>query len=218
EQPARLDGAAAEGDHARRAALARVADEARLDLAERRLALLGEEVPDRALGPLDLVVDVDEAAAQPLGHDRPQRRLARAHEADQREVAAERVQRHGAEMRSRYACAAASMSTSASPPSFSRAARASSHATAASATTASASTACTSLRSTSAWAGSPVARSTESSGRIRVGSGFIAARTTIGSPFDTPASMPPARFERRTSPGSISSWACDPRRRASAKP
>ena len=93
------------------------------------------------------------------------------------------------------------MSTSASPPSFSRAARASSHATAASATTASASTAATSLRSTSACAGSPVARSTESSGRISVGSGFIAARTTISSPFEIPASIPPARFERRAQAG-----------------
>ena len=93
------------------------------------------------------------------------------------------------------------MSTSASPPSFSRAARASSQATAASATTASASTAATSLRSTRACAGSPVARSTESSGRISVGSGFIAARTTSSSPFEMPASIPPARFERRVRPG-----------------
>ncbi len=83
------------------------------------------------------------------------------------------------------------MSPTASPPSFSRAARASSHATAASATTASASTAATSLRSTSAWAGSPVARSTESSGRISVGSGFIAARTTTGSPVVVRAGMKP---------------------------
>ena len=41
---------------------------------------------------------------------------------------------------------------------------------------------------------SPVSRSTESSGFISVGSGFIAARTTIGSPFEMPASRPPARF------------------------
>ena len=32
---------------------------------------------------------------------------------------------------------------------------------------------------------------------MSVGSGFIAARTTIGSPFDMPASRPPARFVRR---------------------
>ncbi len=61
-------------------------------------------------------------------------------------------------------------------------------------------------------------RSTESSGFISVGSGFIAARTTTGSPFVIPASRPPAWFVRRTSPGSISSCASDPRTRASAKP
>ena len=33
---------------------------------------------------------------------------------------------------------------------------------------------------------------------MSVGSGFIAARTTISSPFETPASMPPARFDRAT--------------------
>ena len=43
----------------------------------------------------------------------------------------------------------------------------------------------------------PSTRSTEPSGFISVGSGFIAARTTISSPFDMPASMPPARFDVR---------------------
>ena len=37
-------------------------------------------------------------------------------------------------------------------------------------------------------------RLTEPSGRIRVGRGFIAARITSVSPFETPPSMPPARF------------------------
>ena len=92
---------------------------------------------------------------------------------------------------------AATKSPSASPPNFSRAARASSHATAASATTASASTAWTSLLSTSASPGSPVARSTERRGRMSVESGFIAARTTTSSPFVTPASRPPARLVTR---------------------
>ena len=64
-------------------------------------------------------------------------------------------------MRSQYARCAATKSPTASPPNFSWAATASSHATAASATTASASTAATSERSTSAVAASPVARSTE---------------------------------------------------------
>ena len=40
------------------------------------------------------------------------------------------------------------------------------------------------------------------SGFISVGSGFIAARTTISSPFDMPPSMPPARFVSRRSPPS----------------
>ena len=56
---------------------------------------------------------------------------------------------------------------------------------------------------------------------MSVGSGFIAARTTRGSPFVTPASSPPARLVRRRRPGvagSISSCACEPRTRASAKP
>ena len=46
------------------------------------------------------------------------------------------------------------------------------------------------MRSTSACAASPVPRSTESRGFISVGSGFIAARTTTGSPFVIPASRP----------------------------
>ena len=54
-----------------------------------------------------------------------------------------------------------------------------------------------SVRSRSAWAGSFVARSTLRSGLVRVGSGFIAARTTSGSPFDIPPSRPPARFVSR---------------------
>ncbi len=68
---------------------------------------------------------------------------------------------------------------------------------------------------------SPLARSTVRSGRMSVGSGFIAARTTISSPLETPASMPPARLVSRWRPRSsrrISSCACEPRRPASAKP
>ena len=59
------------------------------------------------------------------------------------------------------------------------------------------------------------------SGRISVGSGFIAARTTISSPFETPPSMPPARFVSRCRPRSsrtISSCASEPRSPESAKP
>ena len=56
---------------------------------------------------------------------------------------------------------------------------------------------------------------------MSVGSGFIAARTTISSPFEMPPSMPPARFVSRWSRRSsrtISSCASEPRSRASAKP
>ena len=67
-------------------------------------------------------------------------------------------------------------------------------------------------------AGSPVARSTERSGFISVGSGFIPARTMISSPFETPASIPPARFVSRRRSAPISSCASDPNLSASAKP
>ena len=53
---------------------------------------------------------------------------------------------------------------------------------------------------------------------MSVGSGFIAARTTISSPFETPASMPPARFVVRRRSVPISSCASEPRSPASAKP
>ena len=53
---------------------------------------------------------------------------------------------------------------------------------------------------------------------MSVGSGFIAARTTTGSPFVTPPSIPPARFVARRRSGSISSCASEPRTRARANP
>ena len=56
------------------------------------------------------------------------------------------------------------------------------------------------------------------SGFISVGSGFIAARTTISSPFETPASIPPAWFVSRRRSGRISSCAWEPRSAARAKP
>ena len=100
---------------------------------------------------LDLRVEVDEDAAEPVG-DLADHRLAGAHEADERDMAIKRVERcfYVQPIRSRYARCAATKSPSASPPNFSFAARASSQATAASATTASASTAWTSPSSTSA--------------------------------------------------------------------
>jgi hypothetical protein len=46
-----------------------------------------EDLRDRpAKLALDLAVEVDEPTAQALGHLQPERRLARAHEPDEREV------------------------------------------------------------------------------------------------------------------------------------
>ena len=118
-------------------------------------------------------------------------------------------------------CTPPTKSPSASPPNFSRAARASSNATAASATTASASTRRCRCARRAPRPARPVSRSTDCSGCISVGSGFIAARTTISSPFEMPASIPPARFVSRYRPRSsrwISSCASEPRSSASAKP
>src|SRR5215213_5878608 len=111
----------------------------------------------------------------------PDRRLPRPHEADEGEMLPEGSYLGDQGIRSTYARHAATKSPTESPPNFSLAARASWNATQASATTARASTAATSERSTSASAGSPVSMSAERSGRIRVGNGFIAARTTISS-------------------------------------
>ena len=54
------------------------------------------------------------------------------------------------------------------------------------------------MRSRSASAGSLDSMSTERSGLVSVGSGFIATRATIGAPVVMPPSMPPARFVSRT--------------------
>src|SRR5262245_23021665 len=175
--PERQDGGLASSEEVQRDLL--------LGLTETGFAARGKELGHTRAGPpFDLPVEVDERATEPHCDLCSEPGLSGPHEPGKGEVPAERVQvrgRHRSPIRARYVSCAASTSTSASPPSFSSAARASSNATAASETTARASTACTSERSTSAWAGSPVSRSTESSGRMRVGSGFMAARTTIGS-------------------------------------
>ena len=66
--------------------------------------------------------------------------------------------------------------------------------------TPSAGTAVTSDRSLWALAGSPVARSTVGSGDISVEIGFIATRTTTGSPVVIPPSSPPALLVGRRNP------------------
>src|SRR5207244_4087994 len=92
---------------------------------------------DRRAHPLlDDRVEADELPAESFRDDRAERRLAGTHEPYERQVAVEGVQRrHVSPIRARYDWCAASMSTSASPPNFSLAARASSQATAAPATT-----------------------------------------------------------------------------------
>ena len=88
QEPPRLDGAASHGDHGRVAPPARVAHEPRLELAKRRLPLLREELPDRAVRVLDLAVHVVERAAQPPRDLLADGRLPRAHEAHEHEVSA----------------------------------------------------------------------------------------------------------------------------------
>ena len=67
-----------------------------------------------------------------------------------------------------------------------------------SATTPIAGTAVTSVRSLNETVSSLVSTSTVvSTGRLRVESGFIAARATSRSPVDMPPSMPPARVVAR---------------------
>ena len=132
-----------------------------LGLAELVLAALGEELAGSARRRVARSRASRSTNGRPSRRatSRAERRLAGAHEADRgarRSARAVGLTVAGCQsIRSRYARWAATKSPSASPPNFSRAARASSQATAASATTASASTAATSERSTSASAGSP---------------------------------------------------------------
>ncbi len=74
-----------------------------LEHAELRFAALLEQLGDRlARGALDDVVDRDERAPEPRGEPGAERRLPRAHESDQGEMAVQRVQRsRGQRIRSR---------------------------------------------------------------------------------------------------------------------
>ena len=119
-------------------------------------------------------------------------------------------------------------SASESPPNFSSSAFATSKATTASSTTLAALIALMSLRSQPASVGFIVVRSTLASGLPSVLIGFIAPRTTIGWPLVMPPSMPPAWFVDLVKPSDgvprwagsklISSWTCEPGRRAASKP
>src|SRR6476646_7969514 len=86
EQVVRLDGAPSERYYARLRRAAAFTREARLELAERRLALLREEIPDRPVRSFDLFVDVVERPPEPPRDLRPDGRLAGAHEADEHYV------------------------------------------------------------------------------------------------------------------------------------
>src|SRR4029077_172199 len=94
------------------------------------------------------------------------------------------------------------ISSTLSPPNFSRKASTRTIAIMASPTTPAAGTAQTSLRSTTASTDSRVSRSTERRGFRRVEIGFMAARTTTGWPLVTPPSSPPALFDPRWKPPS----------------
>ena len=83
----RLDGASAEREHRGAAVAERVERGLCLEQSELQLATLLEQLRDRLLQrPLELPVEIDEAPAEPRRHQRAERGLARAHEADQRDV------------------------------------------------------------------------------------------------------------------------------------
>jgi len=86
DEPGSVHRPAAERDHARLPGAAGVCDGLRFELAERGLPARREEVRDRAMRALELGVDVPERPPEPLRDRLPERRLARAHEADEDEV------------------------------------------------------------------------------------------------------------------------------------
>jgi len=83
----RLDGPATECEHCRPLVAQRRQRRLGLEHAELRLAPLLEQLRHRlAQRALELAVEVDEPPAEPVCHLDAERRLARAHEADEREV------------------------------------------------------------------------------------------------------------------------------------
>src|SRR5690606_4914367 len=201
-------------------ALERGRDGLAFEGAERRLAVLDEDVGDPlACHALDLGVRVDAAQARQLGQRLAHGRLARAWRAH--EDVAPRHQLSTDGIAARYAATLRRTSSTESPPNFSSTASASVRATIAWATTAAGATAHTSERWWMAFAGSPVVTSMGASAGGTVEMGFIAARTRRGWPLVMPPSTPPARLVRRvTTPStrSISSCATEPRRAAVRKP
>jgi hypothetical protein len=85
----REDGSASERENVRLGTGEHVGGDVLLDHAEGGLSLLLEGRGDgRSHSTLDLGVEIDERAPKALGYARARRRLARAHEARDREVAA----------------------------------------------------------------------------------------------------------------------------------
>ena len=84
-----LDRSSTESDHARLRTRQCLPDEPGLDLAERGLALGREQLRDRAVLVGDGRVDVDERPPEPARHVCADRRLPRAHEADEDDVPAQ---------------------------------------------------------------------------------------------------------------------------------
>ena len=82
---------AAQRDHDRLRRLEHPGGEALLGLAKRAFAALEELRDRRARLPLDLDVEIQEAPSQAVRHRSAERRLARAHEADERDVPVQRV-------------------------------------------------------------------------------------------------------------------------------
>ena len=90
----RQDRPAAESEHVRLALREHVADDLFFDAPEAALAV-GEELDDRRAGqPLDLLVDVEKRTPDPRSRLRTERRFARAHEPDERDVPVQRRVRH----------------------------------------------------------------------------------------------------------------------------
>src|SRR5882724_837351 len=193
-----------------------------LEPAEGGLPVLDEDVADRlARGLRHEGVGVSERHAKPGGEQQSHGRLARGRRPDQHHDSGLVPLAHEITSDFTYPSALRRISSTESPPNFSRTASASTSAVMASATTPAAGTAVTSLRWLMALAGSPVRTSTVASARGTVEMGFMAARARTGSPVVIPPSMPPARLVTRRTPSavpSISSWACEPRRPAVASP
>ena len=88
-------GAAAEGDHCRLGRLERRGGDRLLRDPESGFPVPREQLLDRRARPaLDLLVEVDERPAEPARDLAPLRRLSRAHEAGEREMAVQGVRGH----------------------------------------------------------------------------------------------------------------------------